>query len=246
VTLDMPDTLYGSKRYNTLNMGMDLVAIINHNRNAKQLLQLPKLLDESTELRELFMSKHNCEESELKLCEWSGPYEMTANNLGIIWTNLKSQIEFISNIEINHYAEIDTYFGEVSVYEQTINVSPFPEHKYRNLRNLVTSEYIFELNRIIAKILGSNQIVYCCDSYYHPEIIESKSMEGWNINSIIEYSNEKFGEPPIEINAAIENLYFIDSFDLELKDMDPDKEVWSRANYEYEKEQKGEPPYNTV
>jgi len=187
VTLDMPDTLYGSKRYNTLNMGMDLVAIINHNRNAKQLLQLPKLLDESTELRELFMSKHNCEESELKLCEWSGPYEMTANK-----------------------------------------------------------EYIFELNRIIAKILGSNQIVYCCDSYYHPEIIESKSMEGWNINSIIEYSNEKFGEPPIEINAAIENLYFIDSFDLELKDMDPDKEVWSRANYEYEKEQKGEPPYNTV
>lgn len=225
-------------------MGMDLVAIINHNRNAKQLLQLPQLLGDSIELRELFISNHGCTESELKLCEWAGSYEMTENNLEVIWANLKNQIEFISNIEVNYYAEIDTYFGEVGVYEQTINISPFPEHKYRNLRNLVTSEYIFKLNRTIAKILGSNQIVYCCDSYYHPEIIESKSMEGWNNESIIKFSNKIFGEPPTEINAAIENLYFIDNFDLKVKDMNPNKEVWSRATYEYEQEHKGEPPYN--
>ena len=69
-------------------------------------------------------------------------------------------------------------------------------------------------------------------------------MEGYDTESIVKFGNELFGQPPKEINEAIENLYFIDEFDLKLDELDSEKEVWSRAKFEYEKEQKGETPYN--
>ncbi len=227
-------------------MGMDLVAIIDHNRNAQELLQLPELICSSKELKKLFCEQHNCEIRELKTCQWKGSFPMTKINIETIWIHLKNEIDLELNKPMNYYTEIDTYFGNISVYEKTINISPFPEHKYRNLRNLLTSKYIFKLNRIIASLLGSNQIVYCCDSYYYPEIIESKSMDGWNNESIIKFGNKLFGQPPSEINEAVENLYFIDNFDIKLDELDPEKEVWSRAKYEYEKEQKGENPYEHI
>ena len=66
---------------------------------------------------------------------------------------------------------------------------------------------------------------------------------GWKLKDIIEYGNSIFGVPPKELNAAIENLYFIDDYDLNLNELDPNKEVWSRAKFEYEKAQKNETPY---
>ena len=41
------------------------------------------------------------------------------------------------------------------------------------------------------------------------------------------YSNQIFGDPPKELNEAIENLYFIDEFDLNVDELDADKNVWS-------------------
>ena len=71
-------------------------------------------------------------------------------------------------------------------------------------------------------------------------------MMGWNLASIIEFADNIFGTPPKEINEAVENLYFIDEFDINLEELDPEKKVWSRAKYEYEKEQKKELPYNNL
>lgn len=227
-------------------MGMDLAAIIEHHRSPEELLELPKIIGASEPLKKLFLERHkvsNEEFDKLNKTKWAGPYEMTENNLLQIWKRYEDDLDTAAIEGMNYFADLDSYFGQIAVYKETINVSPFPEHKYGNLRNLVTSKYVFTLHRQIAKIIGANRILYCCDSYYYPSILEEKSRMGWNLNSIIEFGNRIFGIPPKEINEAVENLYFIDEFDIDLDKLDPDKKVWSRAKYEYEKEQNNLSPY---
>ncbi len=224
-------------------MGMDFLAIIDHNRTAKEVLQLPQIIENSKKLKRIFCEFHSYEIEKLAPCVWDCAYPMTEENLEVIWENLENKTEIDVGENINIDAEIETYFGSIYVNRKTINISLFPEHKYGNLRCLEVSEYIFKINRIIATLLGTDRIVYCCDSYYYPELIETKSMEGLNNDGIIKYGNKLFGVPPTEINEAIENLYFIDDFSMKLNELDPMKKVWSRATYEQQKKEKGEKPY---
>lgn len=234
-------------------MGMDFVAIVDNNFSKAEILDLPNRIDESSILKKLFSARHQKSidykpEYFKRRTDWSekGNREMNETNLERIWNHLKNDTE-IENIEhLCFDTTLDAYFGWMNIYEKSITITLSPEHKYGNLRNPITSKYVFGFIREIAKLFKANRIIYCCDSYFTPSILEEKSMMGWRVEDIIAYGNEIFGEPPKELNAAIENLYFIDEFDLNLDELNPDKEVWSRAKYEYDKEQKGEPPYNKL
>lgn len=226
---------------------MDQVSIMKNKFKKNEILNIPRMINETRSLVNLFMEKHYPNEEflgELKSAKWNGPFDMSQSNLETVWKCNETNNDILGNKNINYYAEIETFFGEIVVNRNTFLINLFPEHKYGNLRNPVTSKYVFQINRELANLLNSNIILYCCDSYYHPAILEEKAREGWEIEEIIEFGNRRFGIPPKELNSAIENLYFIDEFDLDLDELDPEKEVWSRAKYEYDKEQKGEPPYN--
>jgi len=232
-------------------MGMDFVAIVENNFSKSAILELSVLIDESETLRRLYKSKHqaNIDHNPShfhRKSTWDEQEDRIMNefNLQRIWNHLKEDTS-VENIDGMCFdTNISTYFGWITVYEKSISISLFPEHKYGNLRNQNTSKYVFEFIRELAKLFKASEIVYCCDSYYRPSILLDKAMMGWTIDGIINYGNNLFGKPPIELNKAIENLYFIDKYDLNLNELDPKKEVWSRAKYEYNKEEKGEPPYN--
>jgi len=232
-------------------MGMDFVAIIENKYSKKEILSIPRLLDESQNIRELYKSKHQKDidhnpNNFQKKSNWNQQEDRIMNefNLQRIWNHLKEDTSVEDQYGMCYDTNIATYFGWLYIYENTISIKLFPEHKYGNLRNPNSSKYVFEFIREVAKLFNADKIIYCCDSYYQPSIIDEKSMMGWTSEAIIEYANKIFGKPPKELNEAIENLYFIDEFDLNLNELDPRIEVWSRAKYEYDKEQKGEPPYN--
>jgi len=218
-------------------MGMDLVALIRHNFNEEEALKLPQMIDEWTEVKELFFKKHPEYESKpifKEKSKWeSGIFEMTPKLLGTIWKGLEDD-----EPKIPLCNDIDTFFADISVYKNSINISPNPEHKYGNLTNPKSLDYLINLMRLIAKRLNQFKIIYCADSYVSTSILAEKAMQGATIQEIIEYGNNKFGIPPIEINEAIGNYYFIDKFDYNPKDFDPDKKVFDRCDFEYNKEQK--------
>ena len=211
---------------------MDFSAIIGHKLTCSEVLEIPKIIDESKGVLEVFQSDKPT--GNISKSKWAGPFPMTANNIDLIWERLRTNQD--AEIEgFNYYSDLVTYFGDLAIYENTIIVSPFPEHKYGNLKIPHACEYIINLNRQIAKLFNSNRITYCADGYVSTGILEEKAMVGWSIDEIIKFGNNKFGKPPNEINEAVHNYYFIDSFDLNPKELDPNKKVWSRYIDEYEK-----------
>lgn len=230
---------------------MDYVAIVENKYSISDMLNIPSIIDKHEILKELYKKRH---EDQLRInpnhlskkSVWDSEDNRIMNefNLKRIWSHLKEDTSVENKDGLCHETMINTFFGWLYVYEKSISIKLFPEHKYGNLRNKVTSKYVFEFIRELAKLFDADKIVYCCDGYYIPSIIEEKFMTGGSMNEVVKFGNNIFGEPPKELNAAIENLYFIDEYDLNLSEIDPDKEVWSRAKFEYEKEKKGEPPYN--
>ena len=206
-------------------MAMDLVAVIEHKMTAREVLTIPSLITASIALRKQYEERHPG--SKLKLTNWPGPHEMTADNLEQIW-EAEADGENFQGEGMNYYSEIDSFFGEITVNRHTINVTPFPEHKYKNLRDTGNLEYILTLNRQLAKLFDVKRILYTVDGYYKPAILAEQSRLGWSLDAIIEYGNETFGVPPKEMNEAVANLYFIDDFDLETSELDPNKKVQSR------------------
>jgi len=234
-------------------MGMDFVAIIENKYSTREMLNIPSIIDKHEIIKSLYKEKHKDEIQNNpnhinKKAVWDSEGDRIMNefNLKRIWNHLREDTSVESQDGLCHDTMINTFFGWLYIYEKSISIKLFPEHKYGNLRNPISSNYVFEFIRELAKLFNADKIVYCCDSYYIPSIIEEKFMMGGSISEVIEFGNNIFGIPPKELNAAIANLYFIDEFDLNLSDLDPEKEVWSRAKFEYEKEEKGEPPYNNV
>ena len=213
-------------------MGMDLVAIIEHNKTPKELLRIPQTLANANSVIDLFLNQHP--HDTISQTKWRGPYKMTAENLIKIWEMEENDQEPHEIDGFNYDTDITSFFGSIRVNKHTINISPFPEHKYRNLSNPRSSKYVFTLYRQIAILFNTKKIIYCVDSYCESSILEEKSREGWKIEKIIELGNKLFGKPPKEINEAIANLYFIDEFDILLEQLDPQKRVWSRYEYEYQ------------
>ena len=216
-------------------MGMDLIAIIGHKLTSSKILDIPKRIDDSKGILEVFRSDKPT--GKIRISKWEGPFPMTAKNIDLIWEGLRTNQD-LQGDGFNYYSDLDTYFGDLAIYEKTITVSPNPEHKYGNLEIPDACEYIIKLNREIAKLFNANQIVYCADSYVSTGVLDEKGREGWSINEIINFGINKFGEPPKEMNQAVHNYFFIDSFDLNPKDLDPNRKVWSRYHDEYEKSKK--------
>ena len=213
-------------------MGMDFSAIIGHKLTPLETLEIPRRIDESKGIFEVVRNDKG--DLKIRKSKWEGPFPMTAKNIDLIWERLRNNQD--PQIEgFNYYSDLDTYFGDLAIYENTITVSPNPEHKYGNLEIPDACEYIIKLNREIAKLFNSSQIVYCADGYVSTGILDEKAREGWSIENIIKFGVGEFGDPPKEINLAVHNYFFIDNFDLNPKLLDPNKKVWSRYEDEYEK-----------
>ena len=173
-------------------MGMDFVSIINNRFSKSEILKLPEIIDDSIVLREMFEKQHINDVKRNpnhynRRSNWNRQENriMNESNLQRIWNHLKEDTS-VENIEgMCHDTNISTYFGWIYIYENTMSIKLFPEHKYGNLRNPNSSKYVFEFIREIAKLFGSDEILYCCDSYYQPSILEEKSMMGLTVQSII-------------------------------------------------------------
>ena len=218
-------------------MGMDFSAIIGHKLTSLKALEVPRLIDESKEIFNIV--SRDKEGINKRKSKWQGPFQMTEKNIYLIWEKLRN-FEGTPIEGYNYYSDLNTYFADIAIYENTITVSPNPEHKYGNLIIPDACEYIIKLNREIARLFNSSHIVYCAVGYLSTGILDEKAREGWSIENIIKFGIDKFGNPPKEFNEAVHNYFFIDSFDLAPELLDPDKKVWSRYDDEYEKGVKSE------
>lgn len=213
-------------------MGMDMVALIGHDLNKEAAINLPQMIDQWSEVKDLYFKIHPSAKENLvfhRPSTWElQTSEMTPEMLERIWKG-----NAVDDLNTPMWNNIDTYFADIGVFKNAINVSPNPEHKYGNLRNPIALNYIISLMRLIAKRLNSEKIIYCVDSYVSTSILWEKANQGLTIDEIIAFGNEKFGVPPKEINEAIGNHYFVDEFDLTPEDFDLEKKVFNRCDHEY-------------
>lgn len=200
-------------------MGMDLIAIIEHKKSVEELVSIAEVLNTASDFRKIFRDTYP--NSELRTADWNGPKLMTIENLEKIWLTEESGKDRIEELEgLNYYAEMDIPYAELTFHRHTIEISPHGLHKYGNFRTPKWAAFILNMNRGIAKLFDSSQIVYCVDSYEPQSIIWEYCLEGHKLEKIIELGNEKFGIPPQEINAAVKNLYFIDDFNLKISELE--------------------------
>ena len=88
---------------------------------------------------------------------------------------------------------------------------PFPEHKYGNFKIQGVAKRIIEVNRIIARHLGGEEIIYCPDSAFPTSSIEEFAFEGNSLTEIKKRGIEKFGHPPKGIDEGRKYMFFIDN-----------------------------------
>lgn len=200
-------------------MGVDLNAIIGHNMNVNEIIRLPQLIDNWTEIAQLG-------EFRMRPSKWDCNYEMNEKILMLIWEDWEIEA---SNSEEKIFDNcIHCYFGQIDVYRNCIIVCQW-NHKYSNLCYPERAKIIFEINRIIAKKLEQSIILYVPDSAFPTSCLTDEPQKGKNIYDIIAFGIEKFGKPPKPVAKAIEYMFFTDDINSELGEL---KEwEWSSETY---------------
>lgn len=240
-------------------MGVDLICVINHNFNKKELLELPSRIDNWSEIRNLLLNElpktyskkyidenySNLTKSYFKkdLSEVKTEFKLDENYLELVWS------QWENNFEVALFAlKIITYFAFIVVNRKTIIIEQMPWHKYSNLDDKDMAKMILELNRIIAKKLNQNKMVYFPDSAYPTSILNNFAYEGKTVEEIIEIGDSTFSYRPIEIEEGIQFKYFVDdlSDDLSnLTDLSNSEKYW-KWNTELNNYERINTPHNSV
>ncbi len=191
-------------------MGVDLVAIIEHNLTLKELVDLPNQINTWDEVLDFFASYDQNQRPPIQ-SKWDGPIDEF--QLELVWKyyELEDNTDIIN--QLNTFdSDIHCVFGSLSVLRNTILLTHW-NHKYSNLEDPIKAQNILSLNRMIARRFNSNEILYCTDSTYPTQIIEDKALEGLHFSELKAFSLNRFGQPPESLNEARKYMFFLDNID---------------------------------
>ena len=222
-------------------MGVDILGIVKHNLNAKQAVELPKIIDTWQDVKnakksETYQFKDSLNRILQKKARWYCDKEMTIEALERIWKAYKTR-DSNSDAFQGYDDQIDCFFGQLRICEKVVIISHSPEHKFGNINISETATRIIKSNRLIAKHLDANEILYCPDSAYPTSLIEEYAFEGDEYEKIKAKSIAKFGQPPKGINEGRKYMFFFDNINEELEKI-TEREGWE--GYWKYNEQKGE------
>jgi hypothetical protein len=210
-------------------MGVDLTGIIGHNLTMKDVIGLPSIINSWPELNE-FASKNK--NRIIGKAEWDG--FMNEEQLELIWRYYEEK-RFPRRLRAkmkNSECVITCTFGRLSVNRRTICLTNW-NHKYWTLRYPDEAKNILELNRLVAKKLGQNEILYCPDSSFPTSIIEDHAFSGKSYYELKELGIKHFGIPPKNIEDGRKYMFFFDDMS---KDLDSLTEWEGEESYwQYDK-----------
>jgi len=213
-------------------MGVDIVAITKHNLTVQEIFELPDRINTWNEIHE-FHKSHNNDKSDSIDAKWdAGIIEVTTEVIEKEWD------AWVTNQTVQAYPKIYCSFADFKVNRHTINICPSWMHKYGNLYDFSTREYVMKLIRKIAKKLGAERVIYCADSACSTYILEEHSNMGWEFEKIEKFGLNEFGGIPKDLTKAVYNYFFIDDLKLNIDDYNNEKYIFNRSNEEYFLEQK--------
>lgn len=197
-------------------MATDIITIIGHHLTISEIIDLPKQIDSSTEIKALWLdeienrvefgyTKEKLIEASKKKSYWD--IEVDENVLLEFWKSNEGSQED-SLMYLNCY--LHTFFGWLRIYRHTIQIILLPEHKYPNLFYYNRCKYILTFNRALAKQFGQNKLIYAADNGFSSSIVEDKAIEGFNFESLVAFGQTKFGIDSCSISEKITNMFFID------------------------------------
>ena len=177
-------------------MSVNLEAIIGHQMSKQTLLGLPAMLDKLSDNEDIKSP-----------AKWNYDYEMTEEILEAIWQDWeKEEVTSISEVFDN---AIQCSFGRIDVWRNTIIISRNAHHYY-NLCDPVKAEKLLHANRIIAGNLNATKILYTTDSAYPTSAIIDKAQLGLDVNELIQFGIQQFGNPPKPVAECMKYMFFID------------------------------------
>lgn len=213
-------------------MGVDIVAIVRHKFSTKEILNLPEVINTWTDIHEYHKSFNNDKNEEINAKWDAGIFEVTEDLIEKKWEAWES------DGRVEAFPRIHCSFADFNINRHTINLCPSWMHKYGNLYDFFTREYVMNLIRMISNKIDSNRIIYCPDSACSTSILEEKSNQGWTLDEIEKYGILTFGKIPDDLTKSVYNYFFIDDMKLDLKDYNNEKFLFNRCNEEYFLEQK--------
>lgn len=221
-------------------MGVDILAIVRHKMTPKEVLLFPNRIDSWSEMKEL---KKGNDHMLKKTARWDCLNEMTEETILSLWRCLEKNEPPPKDLYGYDYS-IECFIGWIKVFRNTIIINHFPEHKYGNIDMPEPANRIIKINRMIAKEMGSHEIIYCPDSSYPTSIIEEFAMEGKCFEEIKKLGIAKFGQPPKGINEGRKYMFFIDNLNEEIGEIterNEYEEYWkyNRETWEYELKREG-------
>lgn len=211
---------------------MDIVAIMKHEMDVEEILSMPEKINTWHELNSYFLQHNPSESSEISAHWDCGPRPMTKERLIIEWDAWHggSQVWGVNTINCN--------FGTFQIHRHTITFCPWPQHKYANLYYEDKRLYVLIFIRKIAKLIGSEKILYCTDSACSTALIKEKACLGLSFEEVMLYGLDFFGDVPKSLPEAVYNYFFIDDFTLDIGESNTDKEVFNRNTEEFSLEKR--------
>lgn len=198
-------------------MGIDLCSLIGHSLTPDEVKLFPSVVDSWDEVKQAYI------ENSYGQTDRNGTVNdsLTKVNIPSFWNKYDLSIdEQISKnwLEVtdddNFRVKLETYFGFIYIYRHTLDVEFSPEHKYANLFTESSRNYILRFNRLIAKRMSQNFVVYCPDSGHRTEQIKDwAAYSGHTIEDVLTLATNEFGKPPNDLVGGIINMFFIDFID---------------------------------
>jgi hypothetical protein len=213
-------------------MGVDIVAIMKHELTLDEVISLPDVINTWTDIHQ-FHKDFNDDKKDVIDAKWdAGNIEVTKDIIEKEW------IAWENNQVTQSSLRITTSFADFKLNRFTLNTCPMWRHKWSNLYDFETREFVISLNRKIAEKLGVSRIIYCVDSACSTYILKELSLMGWKFEDIEKYGINEFGVIPTRLTEAVYNYFFIDDLSIDLNDYNEEKYIFNRCNEEYFLEKK--------
>ncbi len=129
----------------------------------------------------------------------------------------------------------------IKLHKKTLIIEQIPWHKYSNLNDKEMAEMILSINRVIARKLGQDKIVYFPDSTYPTSCLYNFALAGKSVSEIIKIAEDKFPDRPIGITEGIKYKFFIDTLTDDLMNLEDQGDLekywkWNQLKGVYERD----------
>lgn len=207
-------------------MATDIIALTGHRLTPSEIVSLPQQIDTWTELKELWLadmenklkfrsSKEDIQASSQQPSHWD--IEVNEDVLLEFWESNEG-LRPGSMMYLDCYLE--TFFGWLRIYRNTVQIVLLPEQKYTNFFYFTHAQFILRFNRALAKRFGQEKIIYTADNGFGFQILEEKAIEGEKFEEILAFGENEFGIETNDLPERIQNVFFVDDHSFEIKPYD--------------------------